>query len=203
MLIRLFQGRFVEFIDNATAAVLRESTAIATVGSVDYDTHRCWVIAAVGRQDPPKGIWRLWIETEHFVVLRMEHVEVTRSGELATASAETVHSLVEVAPGIWLPTEARVDQMGRIDGQFVWQWTKRFQLHDVRVNEQLQLTPADYLFSPSFRWRDQTTKQDTWDGGRELANQADHAVEAKCDAALLEIADHAADLEAWMLRPAE
>ncbi len=201
--VKLFKTRFVEHIYKASLDLFLESSSPTVVGTTEYGGEKCFVIAGAGQHDGPRGMRRMWVTSDHFVVLRMEHVEVDAAGKLASASSVTASAVTEAAPGVWLPTEVMIDFMGNIDEEFTWEWTKRLTLHDFSINEDVQLTPADYLFSPGSRWRDVSTGEVLWDGGRGSANRSQYAMVSLCDQGLLEIAEHAADLEEWMLRPAE
>lgn len=201
--VKLLKGYFVEHIDKTSLDRFCESASPTVVGTTEYGGEKCLVIAGAGQHDGPRGMRRMWVTSDHFVVLRIEHVEVSAAGKLVSASSQTASAVTETAPGVWLPTEVRIDAMGNIDGKFTWEWTKRLTLHNFSINEDVQLTPADYLFNPGSQWQDASTGEFLWDGARGIANGGQHAGVASCDQGLLEIAEHAADLEEWMLRPAE
>jgi hypothetical protein len=206
--LRLFKSVVVA---NMTALVsldrLRAFYSLEDVGTTAIGDEPCRVIAGVAPRENPIEHRRLWVAPEKgFAVLRAEWVQLNPdTREPAMSNLVTASGLHEYGAGIWLPDEVRVHNWYRnYEEPMGWQWTKRFRVSELAVNEGFKWEPQDWLFPITKRWIDDRQAGEDrllWDslGVRGELENLPPVIEDPFGKAVLENADV---LQAWMTRPA-
>jgi len=182
----VFRTQFVGLFGERTMFALLQSMDHRVIGRQTLDGHDCWVVHAWGDPRRAHDLRRLWIcPAMSNAVVRDEKISVSPDGRPGWTSVRERYDYAEVAPGVWLPM--RVEEhafpprvIGRADelaeGEEVpeeellpvWQWTRRYFLREVTVNQPLEdagidaLWPADYVWDegpPPMAWWDELAPQ--------------------------------------------
>jgi hypothetical protein len=206
--LRLFRSVVVA---NTAALVpldrLRKFYLLEDVGTTTIGDEPCRVIAGVAPRENPIEHRRLWVAAEKgFAVLRAEWVQLNpETREVAMSNLVTASEFHEYGEGVWLPHEVKVHNWCRnYEQPMGWEWTKRFRVSRLAVNEGFRWEPQDWLFPITKRWIDDRRvgeDRDLWDplGVRVQLENLPPVVEDPFGEAVV---DHAADIQGWIMRPA-
>jgi len=199
-----FHGSIVSLWGPESMRLWRDTAALRVVGTGQVEGDQCLVVAAVGRHDPPKGLRRLWVcPAKGFAIVRMEHIELGRTGQPRSVTLETVSDLHDYGESVWLPRQARVDHWG-FTGRIEWDFSRRYRVFELAVNQGFAWEVQDWLFPITRTWVDRRAGSGClWEGWQDVGAQfeplADPAPEPFGEAVL----GHLDDLEAWVFRPAD
>jgi hypothetical protein len=203
--LRKFLGFVVSGWSRPSVEMWRTDADFRVVGTGLLDGEECLVVGAAIRHPPPSGFRRFWVcPSEGFIILRMEQVEVGANGQISSAALTTASDVQEYPGPAWLPQTVRTDHWGWT-GQIEHDFTKRFYLAELSVNEGFEWGPADWLFPLSRTWMDDREATTClWDGGQSLvdalATRMPLGPAPRFGEAVLA---NAADLRSWVFRAPE
>ena len=200
-LLGIFDAHFVRTFGPAYLHVFRTDMAPRLLGETRVDGEVCSVVGGVGTHPAPKGMKRLWISPRlGFAVVRMEKIEINDKGRVSTCLVQTASSFQQFGEDLWLPGVFRIDHFGFLGQDVGWDFTKRFFLEHVVVNQPVAFRISDYMFPANSTWFDASDRAMLWDGGQAIRRRIEGLPLPTPDPLGEQVRQHADDLEQWFMQ---